>query len=440
MLAKELDIIKFLELFNYCLILAFGFYLSIFISGGNRGKREYSLSSALCLGLILLQLPFFLLFGEYVTRQIYPLIIHLPLILYIVFVQKKNIGIATASVMTAYLCCQVPKWAKVATSEIIVSELVGQLSYTAVTCVFFFVLYKYFVEASYKAMASSKRETLIFGGLPMVYYIYDYATTVYNDNLPDTLIIVLRELFPTAMAIFFVFFLSMYYAIMSENAESKLLNSILEAEQKHYEAEIESMKVMELQAYTYNHDMRHHMNVIDAYINSGNIDKARNYIKNVQMDVETIGIKRFCASDIINMICSSYVKKAEQKEINLELDIRLTDNLFISDTEICAIISNGLENAYRACGQLKPNGRNVSLTIVTKDKKLLIEIVNTYIGTVEFKNGIPISKDEGHGYGCISIDKIVEKYRGICSFTASNDIFKLQIIIPEKGRKSQKGL
>ena len=49
---------------------------------------------------------------------------------------------------------------------------------------------------------------------------------------------------------------------------------------------------------------------------------------------------------------------------------------------------------------------------------------------VEWDDGLPVSAQEGHGYGCRSIQAIVRGNRGLCEFQAENGIFTLRILLP----------
>ncbi|MGN1230481.1 MAG: ATP-binding protein, partial [Anaerotignum sp.] len=95
---------------NYGLVLIFGLFLSTFISGGWNTPWQKNLIFILCPIFLMLQSPCWLILGVEATKRLYPLIVHLPLVLILIFVLKKRFGIALVSVCTAYLCCQLPRW------------------------------------------------------------------------------------------------------------------------------------------------------------------------------------------------------------------------------------------------------------------------------------------------------------------------------------------
>ena len=100
------------------------------------------------------------------------------------------------------------------------------------------------------------------------------------------------------------------------------------------------------------------------------------------------------------------------------MEAKLPNRLAISDTELCSLLSNALENALRAVSELPEGQRHVSLYCGVRQNKLLIEVRNPYAGTVYMQNGVPASvRGEGHGYGCRSIQTIAERNGGLCVFT-----------------------
>lgn len=70
-----------LDVFNYGLVLIYGLFLSVSIAGGCTEKRDKKLVALLCPVFLVLQSLFALTLGTDKTMQLYPLIVHLPLVL-----------------------------------------------------------------------------------------------------------------------------------------------------------------------------------------------------------------------------------------------------------------------------------------------------------------------------------------------------------------------
>ena len=99
-----------LDVFNYGLVLIYGLFLSVSIAGGCTEKRDKKLVALLCPVFLVLQSLFALTLGTDKTMQLYPLIVHLPLVLILTLALKKPLGVAVVSTCTAYLCCQPLRW------------------------------------------------------------------------------------------------------------------------------------------------------------------------------------------------------------------------------------------------------------------------------------------------------------------------------------------
>lgn len=418
--------------FNYGLVLIYGLFLSAHIAGGWTNRRQKRLLQVLCPVFLLLQTLCWLILGESVTKQLYPLIVHLPLVLILIFSLKKPMGIALVSVCSAYLCCQLPRWVDLTVTAVTRSPLAGEISYTLVIYPIFLLLCRYFVRSAYSAMTVSSQSLLLFGSLPVVYYFFDYATVVYSDALSMD-IRVLNEFLPTALITFYVLFLSAYHKQMQTRADADLQRSMLEAELKQAEVEVEGLRSMETQVAVYQHDMRHHLTAIDGFLATDQPQRAREYIKKVQADVDAITPKRFCENELVNLLCSSFVNKANAAGIRLTVAAKLPKTLSLPDTELCSLLSNGLENALHAVDELEEANQWVEFYCGIRLNKLLIEIKNPYSGQITMQDGLPVSNRDGHGYGCRSIRSITEHHQGLYSFDPQNGLFTLRVILPLKG-------
>lgn len=424
-----MEFLTLLDIFNYGLVLIYGLFLSTNIAGGWENQQQKRLIFMLCPLFLLIQALCCLILGIGTAKQLYPLIVHLPLILILTFVLKKRAGVALVSVCTAYLCCQLPRWVSLVFTTLTGSVLAGEISYTLAIFPIYLLLRRFFSHVAHDAMTYSSQTLFLFGSLPLVYYVFDYATVIYSNALYAG-IPALTEFFPTALIIFYVAFLAAYHAQTQKRTQAELQKTMLEIELKQAGAELESLQRIETQTAVYQHNMRHHLAAISGFLTTDRPQQAEEYIKKVQADVESITPRRFCENELVNLLCSSFVSKAEHQNIHLLVEAKLPKNLSISGTELCSILSNGLENALRAVSTLEEASKYIELYCGMSANKLLIEIKNPYVGEVIMRDGLPISVREGHGYGCRSIRSIAEQHNGLCSFETEKGIFTLRVILP----------
>jgi len=145
--------------------------------------------------------------------------------------------------------------------------------------------------------------------------------------------------------------------------------------------------------------------------------------------VESIMPKCFCENELVNMLCASFSDRAERMGIRLAVKAKISKIHSISDTELCTVLSNGLENALHAVSELEKH-RWIEMRCEVKHDKLLIGIKNPYSGEIIMQDGLPVSGKENHGYGCYSIRAIVERHQGVCDFETKNGIFILRVVLP----------
>ena len=176
------------------------------------------------------------------------------------------------------------------------------------------------------------------------------------------------------------------------------------------------------------HDMRHHFTYLQALAGTGNLDKIQEYIQTAQSDLDAITPKRFCSNELINLLLSAYDTKAESEGISLLVQASIPAELPLSDTKLCAILSNALENALHA--SIETEEKFIQVQLAERNQTLLIQISNPFIGTVAFENGLPVSTQTGHGFGTKNIAAIADSYHGQFQFFAKDEIFTVRVLLP----------
>ena len=281
-------------------------------------------------------------------------------------------------------------------------------------------------------MTCSRAALWLFGALPVAYYFFDYATTIYSNALYSG-VRAINESLPALLIAFYVAFLTAYHAQAERSYQAELQSSMLEVKWSQAQTQMNTLRRVQTQTAVYQHDMRHHLTMLEGLIAAGKPEQAAAYIRKVQSDIETITPRRYCENELVSLLCSSFAEKAQHAGARLDVDARLPQALDISDAELCAVLSNALENALHAVAALPEKERTVSLYCAVRLGKLLIEVKNPYAGELTLSpDGRPVTARKGHGYGCQSIQTIAARSGGLCEFKASCGTFCLQIVLPLK--------
>lgn len=103
-------------------------------------------------------------------------------------------------------------------------------------------------------------------------------------------------------------------------------------------------------------------------------------------------------------------------------------------THIYALFNNAISNALEAVRQVEnPDKRIIDITLAQENNEIGIVVTNYFEGSRQIVNGLPATTKEDrnhHGFGIMSMKYIAELYHGTISTTAENEIFTLQIHIP----------
>ena len=193
--------------------------------------------------------------------------------------------------------------------------------------------------------------------------------------------------------------------------------------------EIDALRESQMLASQYRHDMRHHLQYVSACIENGQEDQAQAYINGICKEIEAQKVERYCENEAANLILSAFAGRAKKEGIEIKVKGSLPPFILISDSDLCVLLSNALENALHACQPFATakGACVIDVQFYNRDGRLFLQIENPCGDHIPFENGIPVSHEPGHGIGVQSICAIVERYGGMCTFLVQNHHFILRL-------------
>ena len=414
-----------IDIVYYIYILFYGVYVSMKISIGRMDKKEWRAFCFACPLLLLMQGIGLQFLGLTKLRMIYPLITHLPMLLILMWGLKARWEHALIAVITSYSLCQLTRWIGLVLGSFKLSGAALLMIHLALSQLSLLLLARYCLPAMHSVISGMSHPLLSFGAFPLIYYLFDYFTLFTGGRYSHVLAI--SELLPTALVLFFVLFAVVYRREMEKRRSTETLANSLELRLSSAKEEIHMLRMLEEQTAVYRHDLRHHLRMLSSMLSSDKISQAQDYIAKINGDIENITPAHFCENESVNLLLGAFLHKASACGVRFRAKTALPPSLNIPEPELCAMLSNGLENALTATAEA---GGAIDFFCSVRQNKLLIEIKNPYTGEITMDNHIPVSKDKPHGYGCRSIYMIAQRHNGICSFSGKGGIFTLQIAIP----------
>lgn len=413
-------------LLRFGVSLVFGIAVSVLFAGIEPTRKNKLVTGLLCVIFLFVQTASWWLVGLDLTSKLYPLITHLPLMFIFSLYYKRPWIISAVSVLSGYLCCQAPRWIGFLAGAIFGSSLADHAFYITAVFLFYYFLKRYVAGSVQQLMEKSNKSCLLLGGVPIFYYLFDYVTTVYTDVLYQGTKWAVQFM-PSTISVFYFVFVILYYAETQKQASIQRERDMLDAQFRLAQTEFASLRQMQQNAASYRHDMRHHFTLLQGLASKEYIEELKEYLRTAQSDMDAITPIRFCENETVNLILSAFATKAKQSGILLTIDSKLPDSLTLSDTELCSLLSNALENAIQASEHIADsNKRIIRLRVYSKNNKLCIDIRNSYQIEPIFHQGLPVSKEQGHGFGTKSMAHIVEKHGGVYQFSVKDGWFIFQ--------------
>lgn len=153
--------------------------------------------------------------AEYL-RRIYPLAVHLPLML-VLYILTGELLWSAISVFSAYLCCQLRRWTVLLMVALASGgDLMQDLVELIVTLPLLLLLLRFVAPAVRQLAHCPARIQIQFGVIPAIYYAFDYVTVVYTDLLNSGGPVVV-EFMPFVCCVAYLVFL-MYHSVQKEKS------------------------------------------------------------------------------------------------------------------------------------------------------------------------------------------------------------------------------
>ena len=363
-------------------------------------------------------------------RMIYPLTVHLPLMLILWALTRKPLW-AGISILFAYLCCQLRRWFALLTVALLKGgPFLQEGTELLITLPLLWLLLR-LVSPTVKRLAEYPATIQIqFGLIPAVYYVFDYATVVYSDLLASGSSVVLEFMPFVCCAAYLTFLL---YLSREEQKRAKLQQAkdVLDVQLSHSVREIAALRESQTLARRYRHDLRHHLQYVSSCIENGQAEQAQIYISEIFEEIEARKIRQYCENEAANLILSAFAGRAEEEGIEMKVQGRLPPFLLVSDSDLCVLLSNALENALHACLPLTTKGEHCTIEVqmYERERKLFLQISNPCGDEVRMEKGVPVTDRPGHGTGVQSICAIAEKYGGMYTFLVRQNQFILRVAL-----------
>ena len=181
------------------------------------------------------------------------------------------------------------------------------------------------------------------------------------------------------------------------------------------------------------HDYRGHIQAMKALLSAGDLDGLRGYLDKLDTDLNTVDTVIKTGNPMADAILNSKISLAQSRGITVKADAHVPVGLRMSEIDLCCILGNLFDNAIEASMALPEEERLIRVYMEMKGTQLYISFTNFTAGKKLRKTGkvYKSTKGEGHGFGLVRIDKIIEQLDGYLSRNSEDGAFTTEILIPQ---------
>ncbi len=219
-------------------------------------------------------------------------------------------------------------------------------------------------------------------------------------------------------------------SFFSKQVDKRLAAYQRELIETHYQ-EVENMY---RQTRGWRHDYRNHIQTMKAYAANGDREAIKKYLDMLDVDLNTVDTVVKTGNPMADAILNSKISLAKARNIPVRVDAHIPVKLKTSELDLCCIIGNLFDNAIEASMKLPEEERFIRVYMDMKGTQLYISFTNFAAGGKLSKvgKGFRTSKGEGHGFGLVRIDAIVERLEGYLSRNSEEGAFTTEILIPQE--------
>ena len=284
----------------------------------------------------------------------------------------------------------------------------------------YFILYNKHLKAKHRMLMDRlKVNWWIFSFIPMSftgliclvnYYFLDFHGV--TRNYPVLLMICILMLL--VYILIFYTFQTAGDAMERERIAGNMKEQIL-LQKKQYEFYLQKREAERI----FRHDARHRDSILISYLENGDVEGAKEFLKKELAEIEKNAKIPFCENTLINAVLSEYRTKAEQEGLEFSARIQMPKELACNEAEFCVMLSNLLENSLDAAKSY------IAISIKHLNHQLCLNVKNDYEGELKksAENNYLTTKPQGSGLGLKSVEAILKSNSGFLKIKDTDGVF-----------------
>ena len=216
------------------------------------------------------------------------------------------------------------------------------------------------------------------------------------------------------------------YAMVRENRmrmRLQISDLLREQAREQYEVSRENVQAINMKC----HDLKHLLLAVREAIHPEEYDSIMAMINSYGAEIKT-------NNEVLDVVFQEKNFQCRKLGIQFTCIIDGPAVAFMETTDLYVLFGNLLDNSVEAVSKLPEDEvKNIQVTVRRDKGFVIITTENGYTGQLQWDGGRPgTSKSDrhSHGFGILSVERIVHKYGGRYSISTEDRIFCMNIVFP----------
>ncbi|MBQ6019968.1 MAG: GHKL domain-containing protein [Clostridia bacterium] len=192
--------------------------------------------------------------------------------------------------------------------------------------------------------------------------------------------------------------------------EKKRQSDLMQLTNRMLEKNYADMQARQETVHRQMHDFKNHLRTINGLV-KGN-EEAEKYIDELLQTSYAQARECRCGNSVIDAIINCKLAEAQERGITMNYHISVEGPVPVAAVDLCAILSNQLDNAIEACEKIIDGSRQIDVNIYQRNLLLYFKVVNDAPGDpFDEKRRLRTTKDDADGLHGLGVANILDAAR-----------------------------
>ncbi len=254
--------------------------------------------------------------------------------------------------------------------------------------------------------------------LPFLQSDYIYENGLLHSLTMNIGVAVLPFVFLTSLVLLYAI------QVLEEHQRLEEADKLASLRESYYQ----NLRREEQQVRTLRHDMRNHLTAVQGLLERGETQRAASYLSEIASSPAMGGRRNLCENETANVVLAAKAEDMDQRGLIGDFAVSLPRELSVTDTDLCALLGNALDNAIEAAVQA--GDKRISVRCRADKGLFMLRVENAVEGEIRPDLSTTKADKSAHGFGLAGMREIAQRCGGSLETRVQGGRFELVACIP----------